>query len=190
MHPCYWREGGATIETFPAAGTRLRHDRGASSSGWVRYAAAAASPTGARCPAVRPVVHRVVGCDVAGVRPRVVGRQCIRPPVRAAVQPGAGGGTACLVPVRVHLPGRDRAAQGRHRKTARKSGPFDKTCLAVRPGGGASSQGRRAPRPEAADPPARGSPERFRCRRLRRNRPGSLLRSGPRRWSRWSRTTA
>ncbi|KAG0747954.1 hypothetical protein G6F24_015469 [Rhizopus arrhizus] len=97
MHPCYRREGGATIETFPAAGTRLRHDRGASSSGWVRYAAAAASPTGARCPAVRPVVHRVVGCDVAGVRPRVVGRQCIRPPVRAAVQPGAGGGAACLV---------------------------------------------------------------------------------------------
>ena len=44
MHPCYRREGGATIETFPAAGTRLRHDRGASSSGWVRYAAAAASP--------------------------------------------------------------------------------------------------------------------------------------------------
>ena len=36
-------------------------------------------PTGARCPAVRPVVHRVVGCDVAGVRLRVVGRQCVRP---------------------------------------------------------------------------------------------------------------
>lgn len=59
--------------------TRLRHDRGADSSGWIRNATAAASPTGARCPAVRPVVCCVGGGDVAGGGPGLVHRQCVRP---------------------------------------------------------------------------------------------------------------